>query len=597
MTESRRALPALIAFLVLGLAAAVGWGLFRPVPAVLIESLSPWWKLRSAMLLFIRFFPALFTSGILTGYAIAFSPRKGGNQSFTPRWSAEHIAQLRGAFIICIAALSIYVILAEGVKPLMNRFQAADLAKSENFREYLRLAESDIAAGAFADAIPRTERALRIRKEDPEALRLREAARRGLAERGEMLPALVSSADRTEEPAYNPENLTIHSALSRSKESIAREDWYTAHYYAMLAWRLAPGTDPLKQDALRLASEAWNHITEGTTAANPAEAVLFDVKRSGYESIQNGDYLNAYYILHSLRERETAADPAKTDPDVDRLLEIATRGLLDTRFFVDETFDLAAFESERNIFFTNRRTDGGRDAIFIRGIAYSRSNGHDLAYLRGFEYASFGSDGSLLYQYVTPYAKLFPWRDTDGVIRPEILLRAEDRSRKDSGTGPAVIDGELPERESAVLVLDMPYADFSPATLANRGFDSMDLADLMGFADKAERYGFSRESFMREIIMRLSEPFIVLIVAMFMLTLGWKYRLEKNSFFKAWWVLPLPMLPVILEGILESVRYFTTLFVVVFVGAAPSASIFLSLLLLVAGFIATTVFFFSQRSE
>ena len=51
------------------------------------------------------------------------------------------------------------------------------------------------------------------------------------------------------------------------------------------------------------------------------------------------------------------------------------------------------------------------DAVFARGIAYARSNGHDLAYLRGFEYASFSGAGSLLYHFETPYAKLFSWRD------------------------------------------------------------------------------------------------------------------------------------------------------------------------------------------
>ena len=143
----------------------------------------------------------------------------------------------------------------------------------------------------------------------------------------------------------------------------------------------------------------------------------------------------------------------------------------------------------------------------------------------------------------------------------------------------------------------MPYADFTRATLANRGFESMDLADLMRFADTAERYGFSGEGFMREIIMRLSEPFIVLIVAIFMITMGWKYRLSPNSFFKAWWILPLPALPVVLEGVLESVRYFIALFVAVFVGIAPSFALLLTLALLVTAFIASTVFFFSQRSD
>ena len=175
-------------------------------------------------------------------------------------------------------------------------------------REYLRLAESDIGTGSFAEALSYADLALRINKDDGDATRLREVARKGIAESGENVPVAAGESSGTAMESYNPENLTVRSALSRSKSALSAGDWYTAHYYAMLAWRLAPGTDPLKQDALRQASEAWNQITEGTAAANPAEAELFDIKRTGYESIENGDFLNAYYVLHDLRERESAAN-------------------------------------------------------------------------------------------------------------------------------------------------------------------------------------------------------------------------------------------------------------------------------------------------
>jgi len=597
MTELKRALPAFLAFIVIGLVASLGWAAFQAPPSVLIESSILWWKLRSGALLFIGFFPALFTSGLVTGYAIAFAPRKNEAPRVTPRWSADHVEQLRGAFILCIVVLAVYMILGEGIKPVLIRFQESDLAKSEDFREYLRLSEEDIARNAFVEAQSRVEFALRIRKDDRDALRLREVVRKGLADMGDLTVMMEGDAAETDDLAFNPENLTVRSSMARSSEALTAGDYYTSHYYAMLAWRLAPGTDPLKQDALRLASEAWNRVTEGAIAANPREAELFDVKRAGYESIQNGDFLNAYYILVGLRDREKGDDVGGNDPDVDRLLAIATQGLLDTRFFLDETYSLEAFESDRNVFFTVDRVDGGRDAVFIRGISYSRANGRDLAYLRGFEYATFRPDGSLLYQYRTPYAKMFPWRDGDGVERPEILLRAVDRTRRDVGTAPAIIGGEASERDLGVLVLDMPYADFSMATLANGGSAHMDLGDLMRFVDRADRYGFSSRVFLREIIMRLADPFIVLIVAMFMLTLGWKYRLVGNVYFRAWWILPLPALPFILAGFLESARYFTALFVAVFVGATPAASPFLSLLFLAAGFIATTALFFSQRSE
>ncbi len=598
MGELKRAMPALLAFLLLGLAVSLAWTMFQATPEALIDSMLLRWKLRAGLLLFVKYLPALFTSGIVTGYAIAFAPRDGRAGSNTPRWSADHLEQLRGAFLLCIAVLAIYVALSEGARPILVRHQASDLAKSEEYHEYIRLAGEDISRGSFREALPRVELALQIRKDDAEALRLREETRKGLAEtEGEELSA-VGSQEAPDEEIFNPENLTVRTAMERSKAASRASDWYTAHYYALLAWRLAPGTDPLKQDALRMASEAWNRITEGSgDTANEAEAGLFATKQAGYESIQHGDFLNAYYILEGLRDGESGNVDGKEDPDVPRLLEIATKGLLDTHFFLDETSSLKAFEGDRNVFFTIARADGGRDAFFARGITYSRFDGRDLAYLRGLEFASFAADGSVLYHYVDPYAKMFPWRDRDGIERPEILLRAVDRSVRGAGTSPSIVQGEASERDLGVLVLDMPFRDFSLATLANRGMDSMDLADLMRFVDKAGRYGYSSQAFMREIVVRLADPFIVLIVAMLMLAMGWKYRLAAKVFFKAWWVLPLPALPFILEGILEFARYFMALFVAVFVVVAPAGAMFLTLAALALVFIATAIFFFSQRSE
>jgi len=56
--------------------------------------------------------PALQISGLLIGYALAFS--KNASES-VDRWSEQLLSYLKGAFIICLFCISAYVILAEGV--------------------------------------------------------------------------------------------------------------------------------------------------------------------------------------------------------------------------------------------------------------------------------------------------------------------------------------------------------------------------------------------------------------------------------------------------------------------------------------------------
>ncbi len=597
MKALMRALPVLIGFLLLGLFIAVIWSLTRTVPSVLLPPFTLGWKISRGLQLYIRYFPALFTSAVLTGYAIAFAPRKGEAESASERWSAAQFEHLRGAFVLCTVMLALYVPLTEGIKPALARFQNVKLTLSEDYLEYLRLAEADISVDKYRSARARVEAAALIWKGE-EVLRLREIVRQGLAE-GFDSPDKDSSfdADRLEGAVFDPEGLTVSSSLSRSREESDSGDLYTAHYYAMLAWQLAAGTDPLKQDALRFASELWNRIEAGDPqGANAGERAHFDVKRAGYLAIQNGDWLTAYYTLRGLKDSVAARDDALADGDVERLLEIAARGLSATRFFIDETYSLEAFESDRNVFFSLRRADGGHDAVFIRGIAYARENGRDLAYLRGLEYASFDAAGALRYQFVDSYAKMFPRKDSDGAYRPEVLLRSVDRQQRGFEVGPELVGGEFPEEGMSVLVLDMPYGDVALVTAANQGPSAMTITELLGFSESAARYGFRKAAFFAETVMRLADPFIVLIVSILMLILGWRYRIDGNAYFKAWWVLPLPALTLAAAALIEAAQYFLGLFVAVSSGTLGNGALFAVLGVLAAAFALLSVVFFAQRS-
>jgi len=58
----------------------------------------------------------------------------------------------------------------------------------------------------------------------------------------------------------HPENLTAEGALFISKRFMNKYDFYTAHYYAMRAYQLSTENEPYREEALRLAAQAWNQI-------------------------------------------------------------------------------------------------------------------------------------------------------------------------------------------------------------------------------------------------------------------------------------------------------------------------------------------------
>lgn len=594
MEETKRALPVIFAFLLLGCAGCLVFSFITPVAVELIIPFFFGWRIRVGFLVFIEYMPAFLTSGILVGYALAFS--KSGEQ--VNRWSALHIQWLRGAFILTTVLLSAYVVLSEGVRPFLNRQQEHSITLTEDYYSSIGMTRDLLAAGNLSEALVRADTAVKIWKTSADAISVRERILYEMAERSGGLDRPEQDAHSQDGYVLNPEGLTVLSALDLASAAGIKNDYYAEHYYAMLAWRLAPLTDPNRETALRRAANAWNRITEGSaTLLSAADAELYRMKRDGYQALENGDYLRAYYLFNGLIEAENASGENKKDPDLPRFLSVARSGLLETSFFMDETASMSSFEAARRVFFVIRNADGTSDALYLRGITYTRAGGNDLAYLRDVEIARFDASHTLRYQISVPYVKMFPYAGSDGSKYPELILRAVHRSREGEAVGATVVQGVLPENERNVMVLDMPYDDFSILVAANSGFASMSLGDLLRISDRASRYGFSEALIQREIITRLADPFLILIVSIIVLTLGWKYRLAANVWFKAWWILVLPLLPVILMVLVSLVRYLSGLWIFVAASLFPGFALVLTLGILSALFLAASLYFFAQRSE
>ena len=191
---------------------------------------------------------------------------------------------------------------------------------------------------------------------------------------------------------------------------------------------------------------------------------------------------------------------------------------------------------------------------------------------------------------------MFPFT-RDGQSRPELILHAVDRNRIGGDILPEIVAGEIPPQERSVLLLDMPYGDLDLVIAANRGPAGMSLPEMFAFSASAGKYGFSRDLYQREILNRVAEPFLVLILSIYALILGWKYRLGKSVFFRAWWALAIPLFPVVSLFVIETLRYLARLFIAAFVSLVPRNGLVPTLIFLTVSFFAISFAFFSQRSD
>jgi len=121
--------------------------------------------------------------------------------------------------------------------------------------------------------------------------------------------------------------------------------------------------------------------------------------------------------------------------------------------------------------------------------------------------------------------------------------------------------------------------------------------DLWNFVPKAESYGFSRKTFNLELIRRLVDPFLLLILSVCALILGWQFRLGKSVMFKFWWIFTVPVFPVLSYLAVEGVRYVSRLCNGALIALLPSYPLIPVLLALVVCFLGVSLAFFSQRSE
>lgn len=595
MNEIRKVIPILLAHYAVCLIGCLLWCFVGPFRIDLLAPFVPAHKFRGAILLFIRFLPAFQISGLLIGYSLAFAGSAG---EFVPRWSDVLLGALKRAFILILACVALYVVLAEGLGTVFAARQENDVDRTLEYRRCLSAAKAQTGMGLYADADVQLRAALTIWPKSPEATDLLEQLKYKRADAAGHEAAKQTAVTAARETSTAP-NLTVLEALDRASEAEKKLDYFNAHYYATLAMNLAPDTDPNKEVAKRLAAKAWNQISSGTDSIKAGdEARLYATKKSGYESIQSGDYLRAYYIFLSLLDSGSPKASARVDPDVEYFLDIAKKGLLGASFFLDETDNLRAFEAAHDVFFVIRHPDGSAGAAYIRGVSWTRTGGTDMAYLRDFEYAAIGPSNALEYQISVPYAKLLSTTsDGSAYPKPELLLHSVDRAKEGHDIWPALVAGNMPDSNRSILVLDMDYRDFSMIVGANNGPAAMSLLDLYSFSSRARTYGFSPAVYQREMLRRLADPFLLLILSVLVLIFGWRFRLDGDVPFKAWWILAVPLFPAISMVCVEVLRYLAGLCVHACVALFPALAPVGVLAGFAVCFLVVSFCFLAQRSD
>ena len=291
-------------------------------------------------------------------------------------------------------------------------------------------------------------------------------------------------------------------------------------------------------------------------------------------------------------------DPLKRDPDIDRFVEITRQKLLEEVFFIDETEALSAFESARQISFII--PDSAFEAtakITIKALSFIPGKNVQEVYGRDCEITQYTADNNVKYKYHIPFVKFIPIIHKDGRHMLRMLFQAVDKQNDKIILRPIVIEGKMPVERQVSKLLPFSYDDFELIIAANTGEKSMTLPQLYTFRQTGPQYGFPAQIYHRELLARIGNVFLILIISIYMLVLAWRFRTPPYRQFKNSWALWFPVFFIIVTGFVETIRYCTRLMIVLFTDTFYTFSSALLLLVYILFFIGVSFLFIAQRSD
>lgn len=564
MHKISRFFPYLFVHFLLGLVASFAYVFFMPIKETVLPVSLFSWKIRESILLFIFYFPFIYTSALIFAYPIIFG--KFGPAKMQRRSSAM-IRFIQHFFIFSLAVLSFYVVLAEAVKPILMEYQSRSVYQALTHKEYTKLAKEAYDRNDYSQAGDHIDRALSIWPQSEDAMKLNEmikiaGEKLSLDKTDSVLRKNISEEDNI--------SMTAEAALKRAEMAALAFDFYTAHYYAKLAMQTFQDGNPLKIDAENLAVRAWAEVEKGLASYKDAPSIaLYKSKKAAYETLQRGDYIKAYYSFLQIDSSMRASNPDKKDPEVERFLNLSRVELEKNVFFTDELKNIPNFIMRGDISFTVGEHSHECAVIKIHGISHGSSTLRNEIYLMNVLYTRLGISNAEKWSIIIPYAKLIEVVDDEGKNRLMLQICSVDRYSEEKNVYPKVLSGELPRENAHNILLPMTMTDFILIEKSISGPSAMKISDLYYFSLIAEKYGLKKEAYLSEVLYRLTEPLLLLIVSLLVLILAWRFRVSPGRRLNKRLFLFSPLCPFLSYILMETLRYIFKLQIAFFVCLTP----------------------------
>jgi len=528
------------------------------------------WRLIKGVLELCNLFPALAFSALVIPFGIY------SHEANFHSFSDVFFKRLINSVLVAICAAVIYGIIFFLVFPMVKNREENIRYAGELYDLSKMSMQNSMKNGEWLEANQFFDICDRIWYNSPELTDLKQEIEINLekikseeAEEKNLARTLLARDRRNDEYSVSSEgqqSLNATQAIARGYDLFNEKKYFDAHWLATLGRRLAEKGSPEEASAARLASEAWNMIS--SLAPNNMEEHLYELynlKLSGYQAMNAGEWILAYYIFQEL----LAVTP--DDLDVVNFLATSETGVKENAFFIDE-MEISLGKILTGAVFS-LPGDGGRAAFRFSSLTTS----DDVSYGMDFEYMAFDLNSRPLASVKSHYAKLLPVI-INGKQQVLILMHALDRMNKNN-----YYDGEwlIGNKTIGGIFLDISYEDLMLLSYVRRGLTNLQIDELYLAANKFDNAGYVYQIFQAEILNRLGSILFFLPMAVFVIVLGWRYRIKSKP--RYIFVIMFPVLPVVFHGFVflyRSVFNTAGIWLVLSVGFIPALIVFIGVMAL-----------------
>lgn len=446
------------------------------------------------------FFSWVLLSGLISLFSLAPSILLIGSAFHAesmPQTSTFHdvvIRELLPAFIFALTFTIGYIFIIPSAENRKHWFEQT----SATFNTAIKNAEASYKNKNYTETMQYLMIARSIDPKNPQYTKLYDSVIETIQSK---MQAYKPEQTNSQEAESWKDSNSLYLAALKAKE---QGKFLDAHYLA----RRALSLNPNRKEIQALITETWKLINQQKPDPKEVEeAALFNKKVEGYTYYDSGRYLEAYQVFSVLAKKYG------DDPDVKLFFARSLEQLKKIAFFIEE--DTNTFLHATAVMFS---VSLNTDETVIRITAESAASSYEGIYFRNLKVQM---EKPKSYSFETPFARL------KGTT---LTIRAVDRENPTNFWDPV---WKIGKQDPDGVILEFPVTEHQADLLLMifQKPQNIPAYRLWDSIKTAEQYAIDTNEIYLETSRRLAYPFVLLMVIIFGIGLGLRFRTQKQDSF------------------------------------------------------------------